>query len=214
MKLTISQEGSNPITIDINQYMRSTESTNVAKPTSESDSTPAYLVKLVKPLEKFSEEYDRNDDIFYYVDSVDDDIFDKTNYSRFKKMCIDFLKEEFVYIKSYYSKEEYDKIMKSLNSPRKGEAIAKRWIEGMDGTFLLLIDDTIQGFITFEDKEKEYHVSKLYVSPKFRGKGYATKLLKIGEERAKKERKDLTVNVVKTNEPAYKLYKKFGFKKI
>ena len=208
MKLTISQEGASPIIIDIDNYSRSIESAS-----ANSQSYPEYLAKLIKPIEDFDKEHERASDvIFYFLDSTDDMYFTKSNYDRFKKICIDFLNEEYNYLKDYYSKEELDKILKGINSPGKGDEIAKLWIDKLDGTVLLLVDNTIEGFISFEDKKKNYHVSKLYVTPKCRGKKYATQLLGIAEERATVVNKDLSVSVVKTNEPALRLYRKFGFK--
>ena len=61
---------------------------------------------------------------------------------------------------------------------------------------------------------KHAHALHIFIDPKYREKGFATKMLKYLESIAKKEKmKKITINVMPKNIPAAQLYEKLGFQK-
>ncbi|MBX5320247.1 GNAT family N-acetyltransferase [Staphylococcus caprae] len=71
----------------------------------------------------------------------------------------------------------------------------------------------LYSLITMDEGNKdEFHISMLATLPEARGKGVGTRLLNFAEKKAQKEGfNKLSLTVVKDNDKALNLYKKFGF---
>ena len=62
-----------------------------------------------------------------------------------------------------------------------------------------------------EGNKDEFHISMLATLPEARGKGVGTRLLNFAEKKPKEGFNKLSLTVVKDNDKALNLYKKFGF---
>lgn len=96
------------------------------------------------------------------------------------------------------------------------------WQDRIQNMFFAVSDDgQLIGMAGFycEEKKKIAHIAnivRVYVSPKYRGKGTGKKLLLtvIEDIKSKPEIKKIQLGVMTTQTAAYNLYKSFGFKKI
>lgn len=96
------------------------------------------------------------------------------------------------------------------------------WQDRIQNMFFAVSDDgQLIGMAGFycEEKKKLAHIAnivRVYVSPKYRGKGIGKKLLLtvIEDIKSKPEIKKLQLGVIATQNAAYNLYKSVGFKKI
>ena len=82
-------------------------------------------------------------------------------------------------------------------------------------SFVLKKDKWVIGIgnVICNRKTKHAHALHIFIDPKYRGKGFATKMLKYLESIAKKEKMEkMTINVMPKNIPATKLYEKLGFR--
>ena len=71
------------------------------------------------------------------------------------------------------------------------------------------------GNIIFNRETKRAHALHIFIDPKYREKGFATKMLKYLESIAKKQKMEkMTINVMPKNIPATKLYEKLGFREL
>ena len=84
-------------------------------------------------------------------------------------------------------------------------------------SFVLKKDKWVIGIgnIICNKKTKRAHALHIFIDPKYRAKGFATKMLKYLESIAKKEKMEkMTINVMPKNIPATKLYEKLGFREL
>jgi ribosomal-protein-alanine N-acetyltransferase len=73
----------------------------------------------------------------------------------------------------------------------------------------------IVGFIAVWNELEKLHIVNIAVNPKYRKKGIGTKLLGFAIKIAKKNsKKEIYLEVRKSNEIAQKLYEKFGFARV
>jgi len=118
-------------------------------------------------------------------------------------------------------KKDLDEIMKLVRQ------LALRWSSDyvdywekkgnklLDLTYVALIKNRIVGYSLFHINKNSIYIADVYVSPKYRGKGIAMKLLAASENLKKRfKKKFVEVDVSKKNRSAYNLYKKLGFKVI
>lgn len=86
-----------------------------------------------------------------------------------------------------------------------------------DGAFYFIISlqDTNVGYLSFSNKKDSLFLSKLYVLSSSRGKGIGKSAMKfIQEEAEKKKSTSISLTVNKYNTASIKAYEKMGFKKI
>jgi len=89
----------------------------------------------------------------------------------------------------------------------------KRQIQKGAKYFLLKESDKFVGYLCFEYRAKSLFLSKLYIHPDYRGRGFARKALEFVEKRALKKRvKDIYLTVNIHNHLALKSYEKLGFR--
>ena len=84
-------------------------------------------------------------------------------------------------------------------------------------SFVLKEDEWIIGIgnVICNRKTKRAHALHIFIDPKYREKGFATKMIKYLESIAKKEKMEkMTINVMPKNIPATKLYEKLGFREL
>ena len=84
-------------------------------------------------------------------------------------------------------------------------------------SFVLKEDEWIIGIgnVICNRKTKRAHALHIFIDPKYREKGFATRMLKYLESIAKKEKmEEMTINVMPKNLDATKLYKKLGFREL
>jgi ribosomal protein S18 acetylase RimI-like enzyme len=82
----------------------------------------------------------------------------------------------------------------------------------LKNTYVLELQAKIVGYVVFKVQKNSIYVVDVYVLKKYRGKGFAFKLLKVADKLKKdfnKKYVDVDVNV--KNYPARKLYRKMGF---
>ncbi|MBT3582254.1 GNAT family N-acetyltransferase [Candidatus Woesearchaeota archaeon] len=98
------------------------------------------------------------------------------------------------------------------------------WFAGMDGKkdidlthmwYVLEVDGNVVGYINGQlEKENVGHLDSLYILKSYRGKGYATAMVKKIKKWFKlKKVKFIDISVDAPNKPAQKLYEKLGFVK-
>ena len=64
-------------------------------------------------------------------------------------------------------------------------------------------EDTLVGFIIYDEYEDRIHLNKIYVKPEFRGKGYARALKSYLKEKGKR----ITLTIHNDNKESLKLFK-------
>ena len=108
--------------------------------------------------------------------------------------------------KNILSKEEIEYMLKKYLSL---DSISESIKDGYEFE-LIYEEDSLIGFTSYKIRKDDCFLSKLYILPKFQGKGYATKqikeLIKFG--------KKITLTVNKNNLNAYNKYLHLGFKVI
>ncbi len=77
--------------------------------------------------------------------------------------------------------------------------------------YKIVLKDTVVGFIGLKVYNKSIYIYRFFISEEHRGKGIGTITLEKIIEKAKKENKDISLEVFGTN-VAKKLYEKMGFK--
>ncbi len=68
------------------------------------------------------------------------------------------------------------------------------------------------GFVGIKEYENEIYLYRFYISNQYRNNGIGTEVLKQLIDMAKKQNKDISLEVMGNNERARKLYEKIGFK--
>lgn len=112
-------------------------------------------------------------------------------------------------------KEEIMKLVRNLYS-KSAPKIVKKWKRGYNKlikiTLVAEVNKKVIAFLSFIIHKNDIYIEDVYVLPKYRRKGIATKLLKkIDYIRKKLKKKYLMVNNRKKDKNAFRLYKKFGF---
>lgn len=77
--------------------------------------------------------------------------------------------------------------------------------------YKIIFENIVVGFIGLKIYEKSIYIYRFYIHEKYRGKGIGTATLNKVIEKAKKENKDISLEVFGKNE-AKKLYERLGFK--
>jgi len=111
-------------------------------------------------------------------------------------------------VKKFYSKSA----PKSVNYWQNNY---KDIIKNIELTYIIKTAGIIKAYISCKINKNSLHIEDLYVLPKFRRKGIASKLLKKIESECKKlNKKYLTVNNRKKDRAAFNFYSKNGFSMI
>ena len=113
--------------------------------------------------------------------------------------------------------DEMIEIMFSKDKEYHGKEFRKKTIPVLKEnlSYVYRINGKLAGFIVLTKKENnEILIYSLFVSVNFRRRGIATKLIKFSMDNARIIYKDayFTLHVMVTNENAFNLYKKLGFK--
>lgn len=112
-------------------------------------------------------------------------------------------------------KEEIMKLVRNLYL-KSAPKIVKKWERDYNKlikiTLVAEVNKKVIAFLSFIIHKNDIYIEDVYVLPKYRKKGMATKLLKkIDYLRKKLKKKYLMVNNRKKDKNAFRLYKKFGF---
>lgn len=78
--------------------------------------------------------------------------------------------------------------------------------------YFVKLKDRVVGTLVFHEKSDALYIRSLAVAPEFRRLGVATYILNLVERSAKRiGKKSIELSVLKSNFPARRLYRKFGF---
>lgn len=112
-------------------------------------------------------------------------------------------------------KKEVMKLIKELyekNNPKGVSNWNKNYKKFISDTFLMEDKKKVVGYVSIDIRENSIYIADLYIIPKYRKKGIATKFVKhIQNLRKKLNKRYLRVDVRRKDKPAVKLYKKLGF---
>jgi len=93
--------------------------------------------------------------------------------------------------------------------------------EDLKNVYVAELDGKVVGYMSFSHKPEEneffgkyYHLYHIAVKQEHRGKGIATKLLKVLLQKAKREKVNILVGTLTPNKQAISFYQKHGFKPI
>ncbi len=115
----------------------------------------------------------------------------KDDYEFYKKLLED-------YVEKYFGKWDQ-------------KPFDRNWRKSCDKMFIIIKNKEEIGTFLLEEKKSCLYVSRLYIIKKYRGKGIGSYLLKHFENKTKKQRLRLHVW---PNNPAVRLYRRFGYKVI
>ena len=120
-----------------------------------------------------------------------------------RKATLTDKKQILILVRKFYGK----------SSPINVEGWKKKYKKLIKLTYVVEINRKIIAYILPVNAKKSLYICDLYVLPRFRRKGIATKLLIYSEKLKKKlKKKHLIVTNRKRDRHAYKLYTKFGFR--
>jgi len=128
-------------------------------------------------------------------------------------------KSDFEHVK-HFIKEHYEREFPELpyEKLRKNAEASYKTHVGNDGTFVLILDNKIIGYLSVgvrKNKKLNLHEGEIYmihIAKEFRGRGYAHILMKTADEYFKKKKADFCVVTTSfTNEVSQSLYKEYGF---
>jgi len=112
-------------------------------------------------------------------------------------------------------KKEVMKLIKELyekNNPKGVSNWNKNYKKFISDTFLMEDKKKVVGYVSIDIRKNSIYIADLYIIPKYRKKGIATKFVKhIQNLRKKLNKRYLRVDVRRKDKPAVKLYKKLGF---
>lgn len=80
------------------------------------------------------------------------------------------------------------------------------------GRWIIVVDDQDGGVVVIEEKEAEIYLALIELLPRFQGLGLGTAIISDLMEKARARHVPLTLDVLRTNKPARKLYERLGFR--
>jgi ribosomal protein S18 acetylase RimI-like enzyme len=80
-----------------------------------------------------------------------------------------------------------------------------------DASLIIQVFDQYAGVLVTEDKPDELYLALIEVSPSYQRQGLGTTIITELQERAESAGKPMALHVLKTNEPARRLYELLGF---
>ena len=105
---------------------------------------------------------------------------------------------------------DYIKQTKARDSVNPGD-LPEDWKDVKNKLFIVLNNNEKIGTFLLDNKKSYLYISRVHIIKKFRNKGIGSYLLKYFEDKTKKKRLRLHVW---PNNPAVRLYKRFGYKVI
>lgn len=114
------------------------------------------------------------------------------------------------------NKDDIDKIhdieVESFENPWSKQSIENAIVnDELLDILIVEIDEDLAGYISFMKIYDEIHIGNVAVAKKFRGQKIGNDLFDGLVQLAEKDNFKMTLEVEKTNEPAFNLYKKYNF---
>lgn len=114
------------------------------------------------------------------------------------------------------NKDDIDKIhdieVESFENPWSKQSIENAIVnDELSDILIVEIDEDLAGYISFMKIYDEIHIGNVAVAKKFRGQKIGNDLFDGLVQLAEKDNFKMTLEVEKTNEPAFNLYKKYNF---
>ena len=81
----------------------------------------------------------------------------------------------------------------------------------IDGCRIVLVDGRKVGQITVTEQEENLFLAVIYILPQFQNRGLGSALIREVMNQAKQQDRPVTLQVLKANTPARRLYKRLGF---